>query len=71
LRRKNRSKTIFIDFFRWETEFLDIPTINENVNNLVRKYEGKYIFECAKMYHGQPPNCPINLVYGITSFELG
>jgi hypothetical protein len=54
-----------------DSVFLDIPTINENAMNLVRKYEGKYIFECARMYHGQSPNFPINQVYGITSFELG
>jgi len=54
-----------------ESVFLDIPTINEHAINLVKKYEGKYIFECARMYHGQAPNIPINHIYGITSFELG
>ncbi len=50
---------------------LDIPTINENAINLVKKYNGKYIFECARMYCGEAPNIPIKDVYGITSFELG
>jgi len=54
-----------------DSVFLDIPTINEKAINLVKKYEGKYIFECARMYHGQAPNTPINHIYGITSFELG
>jgi GNAT superfamily N-acetyltransferase len=54
-----------------DSVFLDIPTINENAMNLVRNYDGKYIFECARMYHGQAPNIPINHIYGITSFELG
>lgn len=54
-----------------DSVFLDIPTINENAKSLVRKYEGKYVFECARMYYGQAPNSPINYIYGITSFELG
>jgi len=54
-----------------DSVFLDIPTINEHAINLVKKYEGKYIFECARMYYGQTPNTPINQIYGITSFELG
>jgi hypothetical protein len=51
--------------------FLDIPVINENAVNLVNKYDGKYIFECARMYHGQVPDTKISNIYGITSFELG
>jgi ribosomal protein S18 acetylase RimI-like enzyme len=51
--------------------FLDIPTSNEGALNLVRKYNGNYIFECARMYYGKAPVIPINNIYGITSFELG
>lgn len=51
--------------------FLDIPTTNQNAIDLVKKYTGKYIFECARMYHGTPPKIEINNIYGITSFELG
>jgi len=51
--------------------YLDIPVINENAMNLVKKYDGKYIFECARMYFGEAPKIPINDIYGITSFELG
>jgi len=54
-----------------DSVFLDIPTINEQAINLVKKYDGKYIFECARMYHGQAPNTSISHIYGITSFELG
>jgi hypothetical protein len=54
-----------------DSVYLDIPVINENAMNLVKKYEGKYIFECARMYFGEAPNIPINDIYGITSFELG
>ena len=51
--------------------FIDIPTVNISAMNLVSKYNGKYIFECARMYHGPSPTYPINNIYGITSFELG
>jgi hypothetical protein len=51
--------------------YLDVPTINENTMKLVQKYNGKYIFECARMYFGQAPHLPMNELYGITSFELG
>lgn len=51
--------------------YLDIPTVNMSALNLVKKYNGKYIFECARMYHGTSPTYLINNIYGITSFELG
>jgi hypothetical protein len=54
-----------------DSVYLDIPTINKNAIKLVEKYEGKYIFECARMYCGKAPNLPIDEIYGITSFELG
>lgn len=54
-----------------EPVYLDIPVINQNAVNLVNKYGASYVFECARMYHGQPPKMNISKVYGITSFELG
>lgn len=51
--------------------FLDIPTTNQEAVNLVKKYEGKYVFECARMYYGKAPSSAINQIYGITTFELG
>ncbi len=51
--------------------FLDIPVINLNAISLVKKYGGKYVFECARMYYGKAPSSAINQVYGITTFELG
>ncbi len=66
------------ELFKWclsiapnEPVYLDIPTTNENAVNLVKKYNGKYIFECARMYYGKPPKTNINAIYGITTFELG
>lgn len=51
--------------------FLDIPTTNQNAVSLVKKYNGKYVFECARMYYGDTPKTDVNNIYGITSFELG
>lgn len=54
-----------------DSVFLDIPTTNNDAVALVKKYGGKYVFECARMYYGEIPNIPINNIYGITTFELG
>ena len=54
-----------------ELTYLDIPVINKEAVALVKKYEAKYVFECARMYDGNPPPVNIDQVFGITSFELG
>lgn len=51
--------------------FLDIPIINEQAVSLIKKYHAEYVFECARMYYGTPPEVPIQRVFGITTFELG
>jgi len=51
--------------------YIDIPVINKGAVNLVKKYNAKYIFECARMYYGQNPKTATDKVYGITTFELG
>ena len=51
--------------------FLDIPVINEEAVALVKKYNADYVFECARMYRGTPPDLPIHQIFGITTFELG
>jgi GNAT superfamily N-acetyltransferase len=51
--------------------YLDIPLINSGAVELVKKYKAKYVFECARMYYGSPPESLMNKVYGITTFELG
>jgi hypothetical protein len=51
--------------------FLDIPTINPQAVELTSQFNTTYVFECARMYHGKPPELPIHEIYGITSFELG
>jgi hypothetical protein len=54
-----------------DSVFLDIPTVNQNAVNLIQKYNGKYVFECARMYYGATPQVDLDNIYGITSFELG
>ena len=54
-----------------DSVFLDIPTTNQNAVSLVKKYKGKYVFECARMYYGEIPKIDVNNIYGITTFELG
>ena len=54
-----------------QSVFLDIPTTNNDAVSLVKKYGGKYVFECARMYYGKVPNAPVKNIYGITTFELG
>ena len=54
-----------------EPVYIDIPMINESAVRLTNKYKTTYVFECARMYYGKPPEINMNNVYGITTFELG
>lgn len=54
-----------------EEVFLDIPVTNMDAVKLVHAYEASYVFECARMYYGEPPQLPAHKIFGITSFELG
>lgn len=54
-----------------ESLFLDIPMNNPLAVQLANKYQTTYVFECARMYYGEPPKVAMNKIYGITSFELG
>jgi len=54
-----------------EQLYIDIPVSNTGAVQLVKKYNATYVFECARMYHGNPPAIDMNKVFGITSFELG
>ncbi len=51
--------------------YLDIPVINEDAVQLVKKYNGIYTFECGRMYYGEQPNLPTDKIFGVTTFELG
>ncbi len=54
-----------------ESVYIDIPMSNKDAIELVNKYYGKYVFECARMYYGKPLDTPLNKIFGITTFELG
>ena len=54
-----------------EPVYFDIPLINSGAVKIVKKYKARYVFECARMYYGNPPKVDMNKVYGITTFELG
>lgn len=54
-----------------EDVFLDVPEVNANATAMVQKFAARYVFECARMYLGNPPPHPLDKIYGITSFELG
>jgi hypothetical protein len=38
---------------------------------MTQKFNAKYVFECARMYHGKHVRLPMEKIFGITSFELG
>ncbi len=54
-----------------EPVYIDIPMNNESAIMLTQKYKTTYVFECARMYYGEPPKINMNNIYGITTFELG
>ena len=54
-----------------EPVYLDIPVCNAAAVALVRDYEAQYVFECARMYYGTPPQTATSKIFGITTFELG
>jgi len=54
-----------------EPLYLDIPVINKGAVNIIKRYNATYVFECARMYYGKPPEVDINKIFGITTFELG
>lgn len=54
-----------------EPLYLDIPVINDGAVHIIKKYNATYVFECARMYYGKPPEIEMDKVFGITTFELG
>ena len=51
---------IFIVMLSPFTNIIMVPT-----NNM------KIVFETARMYTGDPPNLPLDRIFGVTTFELG
>ncbi len=54
-----------------EVLYIDIPMSNNEAIKIVKKYNAKYVFECARMYYGDIPQTDVQKVFGITTFELG
>lgn len=60
-----------LDSVQGEPLYIDIPVTNAAAVQLVKDYNASYVFECARMYYGTPPDVPIEKIFGITTFELG
>ncbi len=51
--------------------FIDIPLSNQDAIKLVNQFNAIPVFQCGRMYHGTPPQLPLEKIFGITTFELG
>ena len=51
--------------------YLDVPEPNAAAVALAQANGMSSVFETARMYRGLAPECKLNTVYGITTFELG
>jgi len=51
--------------------YLDIPDRNPEAQALVQCHGMQPVFECARMYTGDPPQVKLQQIYGVTSLELG
>jgi hypothetical protein len=50
---------------------IDAPEPNRAAGELARRYGLTPVFETARMYRGPPPDLPLDLIYGVTTLELG
>lgn len=51
--------------------FLDVPAPNSQAVQLAQALGLAPVFETARMYRGAAPQLAVDLIYGVTSFELG
>lgn len=63
--------TALISHAKGEAVYLDIPEINPHAIALVNHFDMKKTFETCRMYLKEPPNLPMEHIFGITSFQLG
>jgi hypothetical protein len=54
-----------------EPVFLDVPQPNAEAVALAQAHGLRGVFETARMYAGEKPECNLKTVYGVTTFELG
>lgn len=60
-----------VTYSNGETCFLDVPEPNVAALSLAKTYGMTPVFETARMYTKEPPNCQIEGIFGVTTFELG
>jgi GNAT superfamily N-acetyltransferase len=51
--------------------FLDVPEPNDVAVGLAESHGMRPVFETARMYLGDPPDEPVERIFGVTTFELG
>lgn len=51
--------------------YLDIPEVNQDALNLVKKRNMNFVFETARMYSKEAPDLPMHKIFGVTTLELG
>ena len=51
--------------------FLDVPDDNPAARDLRTKYEMEEVFGCVRMYLGPVPETRTDMVFGVTTFEVG
>jgi GNAT superfamily N-acetyltransferase len=56
---------------RGELCFVDVPEPNGAALQLAQTYHMSPMFETARMYTQQPPECFLQGIFGVTTFELG
>ena len=54
-----------------EPVYLDVPEVNGAAVALAEGHNMTAVFETARMYTVEPPDIPLEQVFGVTSFELG
>lgn len=54
-----------------EPFYFDAPEANPEAIKIAEDYNMKVVFGTARMYLKEPPNIPLNKLFGVTTFELG
>lgn len=55
----------------WQEVFLDVPEPHAAAVEMARSLGLEPVFETARMYRGPAPQLEMDVIYGVTSFELG
>lgn len=51
--------------------FIDVPTINDSANQLMKGFAAIPLFSNCRMYKGTFPQLPLPEIYGVTTLEMG